>query len=56
MSNNATATENISTFLDFHLKAIVPTVPHILEDTQDFLSHLNELCEIPENAIKCCLM
>ena len=35
-SNNQTATENISSFLDFHLKNIVPTIPHILEDTKDF--------------------
>ena len=29
ISNNQTATENISSFLDFHLKNIVPTIPHI---------------------------
>ena len=37
ISNNGTATENISAFLDFHLKNIVSTLPHILEDTRDFL-------------------
>ena len=33
ISNNGTATENISAFVDFHLKTIIPTVPHILEGT-----------------------
>ena len=37
ISNNGEATENISAFLDFHLKNIVSTLPHILEDTRDFL-------------------
>ena len=47
ISNNGTITENVSAFLDFHLKTIVPTIPHILEDTRDFLSRL----KVPENAI-----
>ena len=34
ISNNGTATENISAFLDFHFKNIVSTIPHILEDTR----------------------
>ena len=50
ISNNGTTAESISAFLDFHVKATVPRVPHILEDARDFLSRLNELCEIPENA------
>ena len=50
IANNGTATENISAFVDFHLFTIVSTVSHILEDTRDFLSRLNERCEIPENA------
>ena len=49
-ANNGTATEKISAFVDFHLFTIVSTVSHILEDTRDFLSRLNERCEIPENA------
>ena len=35
ISNNGTAAENISAFTDFHLKNIVSTIPHILEDTRD---------------------
>ena len=30
ISNNGIATENISTFLDSHLKNIVSTIPHVL--------------------------
>ena len=51
ISNNGTATENISAFLDFHLKGILPTIPHILEDTRDFLCRIKGLSEIPNDAI-----
>ena len=51
ISNNGTATENISAFLDFHLRNIVSTIPHILEDTRDFLQCLNQIGDIPENAL-----
>ena len=51
ISNNGTATENIPAFLDFYLKPIVQTIPHILEYTSDFLCRLNNLPEIPENSI-----
>ena len=42
ISNNGTATENISALVDFHLKTIVSTVPHVLEGARYFLSRLNE--------------
>ena len=51
ISNNGTATENISAFLDFHLNNIVSTIPHILEDTRDFLQRLNQIRDIPGNAL-----
>ena len=51
ISNNGTATERISEYLDFHLKQIVPEIPHILEDTRDFLKRIADLSDIPENAI-----
>ena len=38
-------------FLDFHLMAIIPTIPHVLEDTRDFLSRLNQLRDIPDNTL-----
>ena len=37
ISNNGTTTERIFSFLDLHLKNIIPKIPHILEDTRDFL-------------------
>ena len=51
ISNNQTATENISSFLDSHLKDIVPTIPHILEDTKDFLKRINDIGEIPSGSL-----
>ena len=35
-TSGAATTENISSFIDFHLKTIIPTISHILEDTRDF--------------------
>ena len=49
--NNSTATENISAFLDFHLKPLVTKVPHILEDTRDFLTRITEIKDLTENAL-----
>ena len=43
--------KNISSFLDFHLKTIIPTIPHILEDTRDFLSRLNQLHGVLDNTL-----
>ena len=51
ISNMGTATENISGFLEYHLKEIVPNIPHILEDTRDFLERIEKLRQVPENAI-----
>ena len=51
ISNNSTATENISAFLDFHLKSLVTKVPHILEDTSDFLARITEIKDLPEDAL-----
>ena len=51
ISNNNTATENISAYLDHHLKSLVPNIPHILEDTRDFLCRMNEIDNILDNAI-----
>ena len=49
--NIGIATENIFAFLDFYLKPVVQTIPHILEDTRHFLSRLSYLQDIPENPI-----
>ena len=51
ISNNGTATERISSFLDFHLKNIIPAIPHVLEDTQDFLYRIEQLQNISEGTL-----
>ena len=51
ISNNGTATERISSFLDFHLKNIIPTIPHILEHTRDFLYRIEQLQNTPEGTL-----
>ena len=51
ISNNGTATERISSFLDFDLKNIIPTIPHILEDTRDFLYRIEQLQNIPKGTL-----
>ena len=45
------AAENISAFLNFHLKPLVTKVPHIFEDTCDFLSRIAEIKDLPEDAL-----
>ena len=51
ISNNGTATERVSSFLDFHLKNITPTIPHILEVTGDFSYRKEQLQNIPEGTL-----
>ena len=51
ISNNGTATENIFAFRSFHLKDIVSTIPHILEDTRNFLQRLTQVGDISGNAL-----
>ena len=51
ISNNSTATENISAFLDLHLKPLVTKVPHILEDKRDVLTRITEIKDFPEDTL-----
>ena len=51
ISNDNTATENISAFFDFHLKPLVTKVTDILEDTHDFLTRITEIKDLPEGAL-----
>ena len=51
ISNNCTTTKNISAFLDFHLNLLVTKVPHILQDTRDFLSRTTEIKDLLEDAL-----
>ena len=50
-SNNGTSTENISSYLDYHLKSLIPNVPHILKDTRDFVNRIQDLSDLPESSI-----
>ena len=51
VSNDSTATENILAFLDFRLQPLGTKVPHILEDTHDFLSQIMEIKDLPEDVL-----
>ena len=51
ISNNGTSTENISSYLDYHLKSLIPNVRYILEDTIDFANRIQDLSDLPENSI-----
>ena len=47
ISNYGVTTESISAFLDFHFKNIVPTKPHISEDTRYIFQRLAQIGDIP---------
>jgi peptide-methionine (R)-S-oxide reductase len=54
VSGNGCITENISKFLDHHAKPLVETLPAYLQDTPDFLRHLeavNQRGPLPESTI-----
>ena len=49
ISNNGTSTENISSYLHYQLKSLIPNVRHILEDARDFVNHIQDLSDLPES-------
>ena len=51
ISNNGTSTENISSYLDYHPKSLIPNVPQILEETRDFVNRIQDLSDLPESSI-----
>ena len=51
ISNNGTSTENVSSYLDNHLKSLVLNAPHILEDTRDFVNYIEDLSDLPGSSI-----
>ena len=51
ISSNSTETENISAYLDYHLKPLVFSIPHILIDTRGFLCGINQINNISEDTI-----
>ena len=46
-------TENISSFLDYHLQPLAKKVKSYTKDTNYFLKKLKELGSLPKNAILC---
>ena len=54
ISGSGSITENISKFVDFHIKPLVATLPSYLQDTPDFLrclQSLNSKGRLPENVL-----
>jgi len=53
ISNSSFYTENISSFLDFHLKPLAKQVKSFVKDTNDFLKKLSNLPELSDNVLLC---
>ena len=53
ISNSGFYTENISAFLDFHLRPIMAKVKSYIKDTNDFLRKLQNLPKLPDDVILC---
>ena len=53
ISNCGYYTENISSFLDYHLQPLAKKVESYIKDTNHFLKKLQELGSLPKNAILC---
>ena len=52
-SDSGFFTENISAFLEYHLKPLSPIVRSFIKDTEDFLKKLNELRDLSDDLILC---
>ena len=53
ISNSRFFTENISAFLEYHLKPLSQRVESFMKDTNNFLKKLNELRDLPDDFINC---
>ena len=53
ISNSGYYTENISSFIDFHLKPLAQKVKSYIKDTNDFLRKIADLPPFPEDLILC---
>ena len=53
ISNCGCYTENISSFLDYHLQPLAQKVKLYIKDTNHFLSKLKSLGKLPQGAIMC---
>ena len=50
-SSNSHPTERISQFVDYHLKPLVQTTQSFIKDTTHFLNKLEQLGQLPQNAL-----
>ena len=53
ISNSGYYTENMSAFLEYHLKPIAQKIKSYIKDTNDFLRKLDALPSLPEGIILC---
>ena len=53
ISNSSYFTENISSFLDFHLKPLTQKVKSYIQDTNEFLKKIANLPPLPDDFILC---
>ena len=53
ISNCSYYTENISSFLDYHLQPLAQKVKSYIKDTNHFLNRLSSLGKLPQGAILC---
>ena len=53
ISNSGYYTENISAFLEFHLKTLAQKVKSYIKDTNDFLRKIASLPPLPNDIILC---
>ena len=53
ISNCGYYTENISSFLDFHLQPIAKKVKSYIKDTNEFLKKLRSLTNLSDNSLLC---
>ena len=53
ISNCGYYTENISSFLDFHLQSLARKVKSDIKDTNDFLKKLCSLPNLPDDIVLC---
>ena len=53
ISNSNYFTENISSFLDFHLKPLAQKVKSYVQDTNDFLKKIANFSPLPDDLILC---
>ena len=53
ISNSGYYTENISAFLEFHLKPLAQKVKSYIKDTNDFLGKITSLPPLPDDIVLC---